>query len=428
MSSLAASGTSSGHRSLPPLRASHVRLCALPTWYRTLPMLRKRSVRTVVVPAPAAFLRYLREDGIMLPEAPDGVILDSNDPRFEAASGWSSSEEEEEGEEEEGEEGGGLVVSVEEEKKKVYCFPALEQRLREAIEELGGAVFPKLDWSAPRDAGFLRGGSLKCETPGDIFLLLKGSDFVAHDLTHAFDACGDEAVAAVEEEGREGGSGAAAPAIAGGSGSSSITNTAISTSAAGSGASKSALSSSPSYVHHIVLRSWCNLYPSQEFRCIVVHGRLVGISQRHCDRRFPALSKDGRMAVVEAKIAAFFETVLRPSLSSGEHAADASCYTFDAYLSRSDKVTLIDLGVFHPGTSDLKLFSWREVADMVAAGDGGGRDDGSLPPKVEVRFVHSEADALPSQLAVHRVPADFVGDPEAFIENFADAFRAGKIL
>ena len=70
----------------------------------------------------------------------------------------------------------------------------LEKRLREAIEELGGAVFPKLDWSAPRDAGFLRAGSLKCETPGDIFLLLKGSDFVAHDLTHAFDACVDEPV------------------------------------------------------------------------------------------------------------------------------------------------------------------------------------------------------------------------------------------
>ena len=80
---------------LPALRASHVRLCALPTWYRAVPALRKRSVRTVVVPAPEAFLKYLRTDGIVLPKVPEGMALDSNDPRFEAVSGWSSSEDEE---------------------------------------------------------------------------------------------------------------------------------------------------------------------------------------------------------------------------------------------------------------------------------------------------------------------------------------------
>ena len=54
----------------PPLRASHVRLCALPTWYR-IPALKRRSVRSIVVPA-AAFLGYLRTDGIVLPRVPDG--------------------------------------------------------------------------------------------------------------------------------------------------------------------------------------------------------------------------------------------------------------------------------------------------------------------------------------------------------------------
>ena len=298
------------------------------------------------------------------------------------------------------------------EDEESYCFPKLEQQLSDAIADLGGAVFPKLDWSAPRDAAFLRGGSLKCETPGDVYLLLKGSDFVAHDLTHAFDACAAEGE---ESRGDE-------------SASSPLGDESSAAFAAGrvtSTDSPTPRSPASTYAHNIVLRSWCNLYPSQEFRCIVVHGNLVGISQRHCDRCFPALSKDGRMEVVEAKITAFFKNVLRPSLSAEEHAADASCYTFDDYLSRSDKVTLIDMGVFHPGTSDLKLFSWLEIAKLAEA--CGGADSANLTPKVEVRFVRSEADALPSQLAVHRVPADFVGDPEAFIENFADAFRAGKI-
>ena len=36
------------------------------------------------------------------------------------------------------------------------------------------------------------GPPLKCQTPADIYLLLKSSDFIAHDLDHAFDGCRDQ--------------------------------------------------------------------------------------------------------------------------------------------------------------------------------------------------------------------------------------------
>lgn len=61
-------------------------------------------------------------------------------------------------------------------------FPELEAALTAAIEALGGAVCPKLNWSVPRDAMWVNGGTLRCETAGDVMLLLKSSDFVQHDL------------------------------------------------------------------------------------------------------------------------------------------------------------------------------------------------------------------------------------------------------
>lgn len=35
------------------------------------------------------------------------------------------------------------------------------------------------------------GQALKCQCPADVYLLLKSSDFISHDLDHAFDECVD---------------------------------------------------------------------------------------------------------------------------------------------------------------------------------------------------------------------------------------------
>ena len=62
-------------------------------------------------------------------------------------------------------------------------FPEFTNQITSSIESLGGEVFCKLNWSAPRDATWISlGNSLKCTTPAQVYLLLKSSEFVQHDL------------------------------------------------------------------------------------------------------------------------------------------------------------------------------------------------------------------------------------------------------
>ena len=65
----------------------------------------------------------------------------------------------------------------------VRHFPELEDAMREAIESLGGAVTPKLTWSAPKDAVWMATtNDTRCQHPAEVVLLLKASDAVAYDL------------------------------------------------------------------------------------------------------------------------------------------------------------------------------------------------------------------------------------------------------
>lgn len=171
----------------------HIESCSFPVWY---PHLRSLTIRSIIIPLSDEFTHYLQEDGIVLPTTENE--LHKNDPRKESALDWSSDEEEEEEKEKESEDSVDIKildeeenVSEEEEEKEIVppSFPLLEKQMRDAIDKLGGEVFPKLDWSSPRDASFLKGDSIKCDNTGDIFLLLKGSDFVSHDMNHAFDPC-----------------------------------------------------------------------------------------------------------------------------------------------------------------------------------------------------------------------------------------------
>jgi hypothetical protein len=110
-------------------------------------------------------------------------------------------------------------------------FPDLHHSLLQAISDLGGSVFPKLNWSSPKDASWIAlDGTLRCRTPNEIFLLLKSSDFIMHDLNHAY-------------EGVEGGL------------------------MEGSRPEKCVL----------FLRKWCDLIPSMEFRCFVKDRTIFGL-------------------------------------------------------------------------------------------------------------------------------------------------------
>ena len=41
-------------------------------------------------------------------------------------------------------------------------------------------------------AWMVAGPPLRCQTPEDVYLLLKSSDFIAHDLEHVYDDCEEE--------------------------------------------------------------------------------------------------------------------------------------------------------------------------------------------------------------------------------------------
>ena len=100
--------------------------------------------------------------------------------------------------------------------RKRYAFPELDQRIRECVKEYE-AVFPKLNFSSPKvrrelksiiciiltnpamtlqDAAWLLPASspLKCTSPSDVYLLLKSSDFINHDLSteSVFEGCEPE--------------------------------------------------------------------------------------------------------------------------------------------------------------------------------------------------------------------------------------------
>ena len=55
-------------------------------------------------------------------------------------------------------------------------------KLQQAIRSLGGSVLVKLNWSAPKDAAWINEGTLECQTAGDVYLMLKSSEFCASDV------------------------------------------------------------------------------------------------------------------------------------------------------------------------------------------------------------------------------------------------------
>ena len=119
--------------------------CSIDRWY---PVLRRNSVRTTLVPLGDEFLAYLQADGVFVAGGDDDD------------DGWGDDDAD------------GAAPPPR--------FPELEAAIEAAVGDYG-AVFPKLNWSSPRDASWILGGSCKCTSARDVLLLLKSSDSVAHD-------------------------------------------------------------------------------------------------------------------------------------------------------------------------------------------------------------------------------------------------------
>jgi hypothetical protein len=178
----------------PPISAKQILNCSFPSWY---PRFRSFTPKSRIIPLTEPFLTYLRADGIVLPSNAtaddDSGYSDDEDP--DPAENWRD----------------------------------LHDQIQSTITELGGKVLPKLNWSAPKDATWMSPtNDMECRTANDVYLLLKSSDFITHDLEHPFDDCTDSA----------------------------------------------------EVTYHLVLRKSFNLNPALEFRCFVRNKQLIAISQR----------------------------------------------------------------------------------------------------------------------------------------------------
>lgn len=174
--------------------------CEYGNWY---PMFKSIVPKARVLEAPESFREYLISDGIALCEDNS----QSSDSDWETPSVSSI--------EKDNNDSGETTGTI--------TRPPIEfhEIIESTIKELNGEVAPKLNWSAPIDSKWMSASNtMRCTSANEIYLLLKSSDYVNHDLMMQ-----------------------------------------------------------PSKIT-LVMREWFDLHPSTEFRCFVKDRQLVAITQR----------------------------------------------------------------------------------------------------------------------------------------------------
>jgi hypothetical protein len=211
----------------------------------------------------------------------------------------------------------------------------IHSQIKSTISEFGGKVTPKLNWSAPKDAVWMSAtNDLQCRTPNDIYLLLKSSDFITHDLEHPFDGCVPD-----------------------------------------TGNSSDTPATQPDIPYHLVLRKYVNFNPSLEFRCFVRNRVLLCMCQRdqnHFDFLFSLRD------TLRSRIQAFFDDKLKDTFPDPD-------FVFDVYIPEPhQRVWLIDINPWADRTDPL-LFSWLEILQMKDP-IGIQEEDGDAPEESFVRL------------------------------------------
>lgn len=333
-------------------------LCSIDAWY---PALRHVSIKTTVIPIDDAFMQYLLQDGCFVPADGDHDDEDDNDAWL--SGGGDTSSVDAQVFQTQGASGSGRDAELKDsDDDDDDCgdstqprFPEVEAAIAKAIERHGGAVFPKLNWSAPKDAAWVLGGSLKCTSPRDVLLLLKSSDHIAHDLSEAHlsgSATSDKSTEPTA--GRQ----------------SAAYEPAAPPHATPSSSVPQASSSCTGFKWVLALRRWCNLRPSSEFRCFSCNsGRtLVAACQRDRFSHYPHLEGE------RPRLLALLDAFAREHL--GSQVRNLRCplslpsrVVWDAYIDVEGRVFLVDVAPFDEMTDPI-LFEWahlRTIADRLEA-------------------------------------------------------------
>ncbi|SPO02980.1 related to cell cycle progression protein [Cephalotrichum gorgonifer] len=299
-----ASAETADELQFPPVSRDHIINCSYDKWF---PKYRSSCVKSVIIPLPDDFISYLREDGILLADDDNG---DATDTEEEWHSTPATTQPRPPAQDDSDSDSDDSPPGIPPDRR----FPDLHNAITTTIANLGGSVVPKLNWSTPKDATWISPfNTLKCTTANDVYLLLKSSSFVSHDLEHPFDGC----VAS----------------------------------------SSSHPSQSPTFAPVLVLRPHFSIQPSLEFRCFVKDRTLVGVSQR--DLNFYDFLRKIEHSLV-SRIQSFFDDKLRFTFP------DPS-FIFDVYVPEDafaaddlGRVRLVDINPWAPRTDTL-LFGWGEL-------------------------------------------------------------------
>ncbi|EJT98720.1 D123-domain-containing protein [Dacryopinax primogenitus] len=320
----------------PPITRSQVLACQVSSWY---PIFASITIKTIIIrPLSSGFRDYLLADGVYIPTGAEDRTYLSNE----------ESDEDDEG--------------------PSYTFPELDAQIRQAIA-LFGAVFPKLNWSSPKDAAWMlpRSSPLKCTSPADVYLLLKSSDFVNFDLDPVIVFEGCEA----DQEGK-----------------------------------------SMNYELELSLRKWYTFDTSREFRCFVRDNVLLGISQRD-PNYYNFLNSSEIQVTVRNTIERLWRENLMMKCPVGSH------YVFDVLLTRDfRRAHLIDINPFARRTDPL-LFTYQELLDLAMGA--------SYPPKIAVVNSQGHAEATRNAPAYQHNMLPFEAlhfSAGRTPENFSDALAA----
>ncbi|CAL8385644.1 unnamed protein product [Boreogadus saida] len=307
--------------------------CQFSVWY---PIFKKHTIKSLILPLPQNVIDYLLDDGTL--------VVSGSDHNTEQRHTYNSDSDEEEDIQWSDDETTATVTAPE--------FPEFTSKVLEAINALGGRVFPKLNWSAPRDANWIAlNSSLQSQSLSDVFLLFKSSDFITHDLTQPFLHCSDQD------------------------------------------------SPDPVINYELVLRKWSELIPGGEFRCFVKENKLIGICQRDYTQYYHHISNQEEN-VCQA-IQTFFQEHIRYNFPDED-------FVLDVYRDSCGRVWLIDINPFGLVTDSL-LFSWEELTSGNPL--SANQQEGEQAQQQEgpaFRHTTSEVTVQPSPCLSYRIPRDFV--------------------
>jgi len=301
--------------------------CQFDQWYHKFI---GKTFKSQIILLQKEFIEYLGEDGVILPDS--AIAYYADDPLARQQDGDENLAEVNEGMPD-----AKIYVNKEGMVTCKHDFSDLENQLKCAIDEMGGEFMVKLNWSCPIDAVWVNGGSLKCQSIADIFLLLKSSDRVTFDLEHMFDLC------------TKSNSAASTSSLIGGI-EAKGTEPLLEKSATGQGILPSL---SPSSIRPtLVIRKWANLQPSMEFRIFIHGNEICGISQRDCCTYYDFLD-EALLDKLQSLIEKFFRTHVQSVFSLQN-------YAMDVYIDKKDRVWIVDFNPFGLPTIAL-LFEWEEL-------------------------------------------------------------------